>query len=68
MCTHEEDIAYWLLGIFGINMPLLYGEGANNAFRRLQLEILNSSPDESILAWYTNGNLSLDEILIPKRH
>ena len=31
-------------------MPLLYGEGSK-AFRRLQLELLKSSDDESIFAW-----------------
>lgn len=45
-----EDRAYSLLGLFGVNMPLLYGEGGN-AFRRLQLEILKISDDESIFAW-----------------
>ena len=25
--TRDEDIAYCLLGIFDVNMPLLYGEG-----------------------------------------
>jgi hypothetical protein len=34
----EEDKAYSLLGIFGIYMPLIYGEGMN-AFSRLQKEI-----------------------------
>jgi len=37
--TRVEDIAYCLLGIFGVNMPLLYGEGPR-AFVRLQEEIL----------------------------
>jgi hypothetical protein len=27
MTTREEDVAYCLMGIFGVNMPLLYGEG-----------------------------------------
>ncbi|KAL5370906.1 hypothetical protein DPSP01_014602, partial [Paraphaeosphaeria sporulosa] len=45
-----EDIAYCLLGIFDINMPLLYGEGAR-AFQRLQEEIVKRSDDQSILAW-----------------
>ena len=45
-----EDMAYCLLGIFGINMPLLYGEG-RKAFLRLELEILKNSDDESIFAW-----------------
>ena len=34
----EEDKAYSLLGIFGVYIPLIYGEGAN-AFRRLRKEI-----------------------------
>lgn len=37
--TREEDRAYSLLGIFGIHMPLIYGEGADNAFNRLQDEL-----------------------------
>ncbi|CAK7228781.1 hypothetical protein SEUCBS140593_007027 [Sporothrix eucalyptigena] len=37
--THEEDWAYCLLGIFGIFMPLIYGEGKAHAVRRLQKEI-----------------------------
>ncbi|KAI1261752.1 HET-domain-containing protein [Xylariaceae sp. FL1019] len=48
--TRIEDIAYSLLGIFDINMPLLYGEG-DKAFMRLQSEIIRSCPDLSILAW-----------------
>src|SRR5690349_3350552 len=42
--TREEDRAYSLLGLFEINMPLLYGEGTR-AFRRLQEEIMRSSTD-----------------------
>jgi hypothetical protein len=48
--TRKEDMAYCLLGIFGVNMPLLYGEGAR-AFTRLQEEILKISDDQSIYAW-----------------
>ncbi|KAF5846756.1 hypothetical protein GGP41_004773 [Bipolaris sorokiniana] len=48
--TRIEDIAYCLLGIFNINMPLIYGEG-ENAFIRLQEEILKISDDHSIFAW-----------------
>ncbi|KAK0749003.1 hypothetical protein B0T18DRAFT_388685 [Schizothecium vesticola] len=50
--TRKEDMAYCLLGIFDINMPLLYGEG-HRAFRRLQDEILKTSTDDSIFAWTT---------------
>ncbi|KAI1342984.1 heterokaryon incompatibility protein-domain-containing protein [Xylariaceae sp. FL0016] len=45
-----EDKAYCLLGIFNINMPLLYGEG-RRAFQRLQEEIIKISTDQSIFAW-----------------
>ncbi|KAK3314354.1 heterokaryon incompatibility protein-domain-containing protein [Apodospora peruviana] len=48
--TRSEDIAYCLLGIFDINMALLYGEG-RKAFYRLQEEIIKSSDDGSIFAW-----------------
>ena len=47
----REDMAYCLLGIFDINMPLLYGEG-DKAFLRLQEEILKKTSDESIFAWW----------------
>ncbi|THU89440.1 HET-domain-containing protein, partial [Dendrothele bispora CBS 962.96] len=49
--TRPEDIAYCLLGIFGVNMPTLYGEGAERAFMRLQEEIIKYSDDQSIFAW-----------------
>ncbi|KAI0129001.1 hypothetical protein BJ170DRAFT_732670 [Xylariales sp. AK1849] len=48
--TREEDVAYSLLGIFDVNMPLLYGEG-KKAFQRLQEEIFKTSEDYTLLAW-----------------
>ncbi|CAF9924368.1 hypothetical protein IMSHALPRED_006165 [Imshaugia aleurites] len=45
-----EDMAYCLLGIFDVNMPLLYGEGPK-AFLRLQYEIMKQTSDDSIFAW-----------------
>ncbi|KAI1741213.1 heterokaryon incompatibility protein-domain-containing protein [Xylaria scruposa] len=45
-----EDVAYSLLGIFGVHMPLIYGEGTN-AFARLQKEIIESTNDLTLLAW-----------------
>ncbi|KAF2164564.1 hypothetical protein M409DRAFT_24962 [Zasmidium cellare ATCC 36951] len=48
--TKVEDMAYCLLGIFDVNMPLLYGEGWK-AFQRLQLLIMEQYEDESIFAW-----------------
>jgi hypothetical protein len=41
--TVEEDIAYSIFGIFDIHMPLIYGEGAMKALRRLGEEIEKSS-------------------------
>ncbi|VUC34877.1 unnamed protein product [Clonostachys rosea] len=35
----EEDMAYSLFGIFGVQIPLLYGEGREKAFGRLRQEI-----------------------------
>lgn len=35
----EEDRAYCLLGIFGVFLPLIYGEGEEHAFRRLRREL-----------------------------
>lgn len=47
--SREEDMAYCLLGIFDVNMPMLYGEGSK-AFLRLQEEIIRTSNDLSIFA------------------
>ncbi|KAG2130035.1 heterokaryon incompatibility protein-domain-containing protein, partial [Suillus cothurnatus] len=46
-----EDRAYSLMGLFDVHMPIIYGEG-DKAFRRLQLEIMKSSDDQSIFAWH----------------
>ncbi|GIZ48772.1 hypothetical protein CKM354_001182000 [Cercospora kikuchii] len=48
--ARTEDIAYCLLGLFDISMPLLYGEG-KKAFRRLQEEIMKQSDDLSLFSW-----------------
>lgn len=48
--TREEDMAYCLLGIFDINMPLLYGEGPK-AFMRLQEEIMKHEDDHTLFLW-----------------
>ena len=49
--TREEDLAYSLMGLFSVNMPILYGEGFKGAFRRLQLEIIQKTIDQSIFVW-----------------
>jgi len=48
--TRIEDRAYSLLGIFDVNMPMLYGEG-KKAFLRLQEEIMKISDDQSLFSW-----------------
>ncbi|CAM1506123.1 Fc.00g057640.m01.CDS01 [Cosmosporella sp. VM-42] len=48
--TRREDVAYCLMGLFGVNMPMLYGEG-DKAFLRLQEEIMKLSDDQSLFAW-----------------
>ncbi|KAI6142967.1 hypothetical protein BKA82DRAFT_4186992 [Pisolithus tinctorius] len=54
--TRVEDRAYSLMGLFGVNMPMLYGEG-EKAFQRLQLEIIRTSSDHTIFAWDPFGNI-----------
>jgi len=48
--TRVEDTAYCLLGIFEVNMPLVYGEGTM-AFCRLQEEIIKRNNDLTMFAW-----------------
>ncbi|KAI0753204.1 heterokaryon incompatibility protein-domain-containing protein [Daedaleopsis nitida] len=48
--TRVEDEAYCLMGIFGVNIPTIYGEG-RQAFIRLQHEIMKYSEDTTLFAW-----------------
>jgi hypothetical protein len=52
--TRVEDQGYCLLGLFGVNMPMIYGEG-QKAFLRLQHEIIKASTDQSLFAWTVDG-------------
>jgi hypothetical protein len=47
----EEDRAYSLMGLFDVHMSVMYSEGGEKAFQRLQREILRQRPDHSIFAW-----------------
>jgi len=47
--TREEDWAYSLLGVFGISMPVIYGEGRTKAVRRLEKEIDDASKAKQCL-------------------
>lgn len=60
--TRTEDLAYCLLGIFDVNMPLLYGEGGK-AFFRLQEEIIKSTSDQSVFAWGDSPIMTLESYI-----
>ena len=49
--TRDEDRAYSLMGIFGVSMPIIYGEGGERAFLRLQKEVVSTCPDQTVFAW-----------------
>ncbi|THU94492.1 HET-domain-containing protein [Dendrothele bispora CBS 962.96] len=53
--TRPEDQAYCLMGLFGVNMSPIYGEGGAKAFMRLQQEIIKISDDRSIFAWIASS-------------
>jgi hypothetical protein len=55
--TRVEDASYCLLGLFGVSMPLLYGEG-HKAFGRLQEEILKIEEDYTLFTWSGAGPLN----------
>ncbi|KAG0701820.1 hypothetical protein DFH29DRAFT_541263 [Suillus ampliporus] len=49
--TFQEDIAYSLFGIFGIHLPVIYGETKQNALGRVLQEIIAQSGDITALDW-----------------
>jgi hypothetical protein len=59
-----EDVAYSLLGLFDINMPMLYGEG-ENAFQCLQRKIIKKLDDESIFGWSSAETFRPNGMLAP---
>jgi hypothetical protein len=61
--TRPEDMAYSLFGLFNVNLPILYGEGALKAFRRLQLEIMENSVDQTLFAWTRDDSPASDGLL-----
>jgi hypothetical protein len=67
----EEDLSYCLLGLFDVNMPLLYGDGGPRAFQRLQQEIIRQTLDHSFLLWIWHqhlGTWSIGDINFLPRH
>ncbi|KAG9187069.1 hypothetical protein G6011_10177 [Alternaria panax] len=59
--TEEEDGAYCLFGIFGVHLPLIYGEGRERALRRLKKEI--ESSEDTSMDGTTNRTRSQEERL-----
>ncbi|KAI6101878.1 hypothetical protein F5141DRAFT_1218083 [Pisolithus sp. B1] len=51
--TKEEDKVYALMGLFGVNLPVVYGEGKTRTFLKLQTEIMKITDDQSIFAWHS---------------
>ena len=49
--TRPEDMAYSLLGVFSLYIPILYGEPAEHALGRLLAEVISKFSDTSILDW-----------------
>jgi hypothetical protein len=51
--AREEDWAYCLMGIFRVSMPVLYGEGKQNAVQRLRREIISTETSTEEIAKYS---------------
>jgi tetratricopeptide (TPR) repeat protein len=72
----EEDAAYCLLGIFGVQMPAIYGEGKANALSRLLREVKSTDTAPFIVPFDRNDRFTgresqlivLDEILFANGH
>lgn len=62
--TRQEDIAYCLLGLFNIQMPILYGE-RKSAFVRLQEEIFKTSSDRMLTIQSNFSNTQNDWLGVP---
>lgn len=52
--TKIEDRAYSLIGLFNVNMSVIYGE-RERAFFRLQNEIIKQSNDHTLFVWQNTG-------------
>jgi hypothetical protein len=59
--TREEDMAYSLLGIFDVYLPLIYGEGRANAVGRLQEAI--DRKEKGMLCLLSRSRLHYTEVI-----
>ncbi|KAH9208034.1 heterokaryon incompatibility protein-domain-containing protein [Leptodontidium sp. 2 PMI_412] len=66
--SRDEDAAYSLLGLFDINMPMLYGEGGTKAFLRLQEAIYRYWADDTLFLWTYTGSTELPAMLAEHPH
>ncbi|KAH7304331.1 hypothetical protein B0I35DRAFT_495465 [Stachybotrys elegans] len=46
-------------GVFGIHMPIIYGEGSEKAFYRLQSQVMRETCDHSLLAWSPTASVDI---------
>jgi hypothetical protein len=60
--TREEDAAYCLLGIFDIQMPLLYAEGRERALKRLSREIREHADHQDLSLKEEQKRILLDSL------
>lgn len=66
--SRGEDQSYSLLGLFDINIPMLYGEGRQKAFQRLQLAIYDRDSDQSLFLYKPGPWLSGKSLLSDATH
>lgn len=62
--TREEDMAYSLLGILGVSMPVIYGEGRQQAFKRLERAIQQDEKyrvDGELMNWLSPTNFPIQQ-------
>jgi Cdc6-like AAA superfamily ATPase len=52
--TEQEDIVYCLLGVLSVAMSITYGEGKENALRRLQAEVEAAGSAPSVIPFSRN--------------
>jgi len=57
----SEDRAYSLLGLFGVYIPLIYGEGEQRAFRRLRQAIDEEARYQNLINNSSNRQVPKDD-------
>lgn len=48
--TKPEDAAHCMLGLFDVHIPLIYGEGKDNAWRRVKVEMAKKKRERAASA------------------